>query len=134
MEEKERYKLESYNEAFCEIHDTELNEWYIRKDLVTNLLNQQDKRIKELEEFNQHLRERIGRQYDKIVALEKSYSVEKEFGDKMWLENKQLKLQLRKKHWLKSQCCDRNYREYTPVISYLVATNTATLLFKNFGE
>ena len=98
MEEKERYKLESYNEAFCEIHDTELNEWYIRKDLVTNLLNQQDKRIKELEEFNQHLRERIGRQYDKIVALEKSYSVEKEFGDKMWLENKQLKLQLRTKN------------------------------------
>ena len=61
-------------------------------------LKRQDKRIKELEEFNQHLRERIGRQYDKIVALEKSYNLEKEFGDKMRLENKQLKLQLRKKH------------------------------------
>lgn len=50
MEEKERYKLESYNEAFCQIHDTESGEWYLRKDLVTDLLNQQDKRIKELEE------------------------------------------------------------------------------------
>lgn len=50
MEEKERYKLESYHEAFCEIHDTESDEWYLRKDLVTDLLNQQDKQIKELEE------------------------------------------------------------------------------------
>lgn len=48
MEEK-RYKLESYNEAFCEIHDTEKDEWYIRKDLIVDLLNQQLKRIKELE-------------------------------------------------------------------------------------
>ncbi len=45
---EERYKLESYHEAFCEIHDTKLDEWYIRKDLVTNLLNQQDKEIKKL--------------------------------------------------------------------------------------
>ena len=49
MKEKERYKLESYHEAFCEIHDTKSDEWYLRKDLVTDLLNQQDKRIAELE-------------------------------------------------------------------------------------
>ena len=49
MEEKERYKLESYNEAFCQIHDTELDEWYLRKDLVKDLLNEQDQKIKELE-------------------------------------------------------------------------------------
>lgn len=49
MEEKERYKLESYNEAFCQIHDTESDEWYLRKDLVKDLLNQQDQKIKELE-------------------------------------------------------------------------------------
>lgn len=48
MEEK-RYRLESYNEAFCEIHDTKLDEWYLRKDLIVDLLNQQSKRIKELE-------------------------------------------------------------------------------------
>lgn len=48
-EEKGRYKLESYNEAFCEIHDTESDEWYKRRDLITDLLNQQDKQIKELE-------------------------------------------------------------------------------------
>lgn len=50
MEEKERYKLESYNEAFCQIHDTESNEWYLRKDLVKDLLNQQDQKIKELKQ------------------------------------------------------------------------------------
>ena len=49
MEEKERYKLESYNEAFCQIHDTESDEWYLRKDLVKDLLNQQDQKIKNLE-------------------------------------------------------------------------------------
>ena len=50
MEEKERYKLESYNEAFCQIHDTESDEWYLRKDLVKDLLNQQDKEIQQLKQ------------------------------------------------------------------------------------
>lgn len=50
MEEKERYKLESHNGTFCDFHDTERDEWYTRKDLVTDLLNQQDKRIKELQQ------------------------------------------------------------------------------------
>lgn len=58
MEEKERYKLESHNGTFCEFHDTETDEWYTRKDLVTDLLNQQDKRIKELEEENNFLEKR----------------------------------------------------------------------------
>ena len=65
MEEKERYKLESYNEAFCQIHDTESDEWYLRKDLVKDLLNQQDKHIKELEEENQQLK-----QSQKQLAIE----------------------------------------------------------------
>ena len=49
MEGKERYKLESHSGTFCDFHDTETDKWYTRKDLVTDLLNQQDKRIKELE-------------------------------------------------------------------------------------
>lgn len=52
MEEKERYKCESYNDTFSHIHDTQLDIWYVRKDLIADLLNQQDKRIKELEEEN----------------------------------------------------------------------------------
>lgn len=50
MDEKERYKSESYMDAFSEIHDTQLDIWYLRKDLIVELLNNQDKRIKELEE------------------------------------------------------------------------------------
>ena len=50
---------------------------FIDLAIIAITLNRQDKRIKELEEFNLHLQERIGRQYDEIVALEKSYSVEK---------------------------------------------------------
>lgn len=77
MEEKERYKLESYHEAFCEIHDTESDEWYIRKDLITDLLNQQDKRIKELEEQVEEYQQWA----DKEIT-------------KLYKENQQLKQQL----------------------------------------
>ena len=91
MEEKERYKLESYNEAFCQIHDTESGEWYLRKDLVTDLLNQQDKRIKELEEKYQDLKEDNDATTESLYAcrtyLDKNTS-------KMWeleKENQQLK-------------------------------------------
>ena len=55
MEEKERYKLESLNGTFSHIHDTELDEWFLNKQPITELLNQQDKRIKELEETNKVL-------------------------------------------------------------------------------
>lgn len=82
MKEKERYKLESYHEAFCQIHDTESNEWYLRKDLVTDLLNQQDARIKELEEA---LKKANTNNY-----LTDYYLIEK--------ENQQLKDQVKKNH------------------------------------
>lgn len=78
--EENRYKLESYNETFCEIHDTKKDEWYIRKDLVVDLLNKQDKQITELqkqleekEKYTYTGKEvgEIERKYDeKIKALE----------------------------------------------------------------
>lgn len=88
MEEKERYKLESYNEAFCQIHDTESGEWYLRKDLVTDLLNQQDKQIKELEEqaYPAYKREHKRRAYLENIEVPR---LEK--------ENEQLKQQLDEK-------------------------------------
>lgn len=91
MEEKERYKLESYHEAFCEIHDTEADEWYVRKDLVTDLLNQQDKRIKELEK--------------EIVELKRKYELSNfpigglvDTARKLEEENQQLKDQVKKSY------------------------------------
>lgn len=86
MEEKERYKLESYHEAFCEIHDTESDEWYLRKDLVTDLLNQQDKRIKELEEqtYPAYKREHKRRAYLENIEV-----------PRLKKENLQLKKQLK---------------------------------------
>lgn len=79
MEEK-RYKLESYNEAFCEIHDTEKDEWYIRKDLIADLLNQQDNRIKELEEENLQLKH-------KLAEKEKEIDEFKRIGEKCHLND-----------------------------------------------
>ncbi len=52
MEEKERYKLESPNGTFSHIHDTELDEWFLNRQPITELLNKQDKQIKALEEKN----------------------------------------------------------------------------------
>lgn len=102
MEEKERYYYKKIlrdcvmPEGLFEIKDREGNFYLIienKKDVdtITNLLNQQDKRIKELEEENQQLKDRIGKQFDRIQTLTKSYDVEKEFGDKVLLENQQLK-------------------------------------------
>ena len=83
MGEKERYKLESHNGTFCDFHDTETDKWYTRKDLVTDLLNQQDKRIKELEEENKNL----------IKALNGEIFI----NYKLPMENAQLKQQLAEK-------------------------------------
>ena len=68
MEEKDRYELESYNEAFCQIHDTESDEWYLRKDLVKELLNQQDKEIIKLREENQQLKQKLAEERKRVVG------------------------------------------------------------------
>lgn len=80
MEEKERYKLESYHEAFCEIHDTKSDEWYLRKDLVTDLLNQQSNRIKELEEENQQLKDQVKKSYQEGL-LQKQFDKDMEIQE-----------------------------------------------------
>lgn len=83
MGEKERYKLESHNGTFCDFHDTETDKWYTRKDLVTNLLNQQDKRIKELE--------------GKILIQLNNNADNVNFMENQRRENQQLKQQLAEK-------------------------------------
>lgn len=117
MEEKERYKLESYHEAFCEIHDTESDEWYLRKDLVTDLLNQQDKRIKELEEELVKQKEK----YDYLYDCYKKTSSE-DLQDKYRLaeENQQLKQQL---HDLPNQIVGE-IKNYINNHSYLIQVNS----------
>jgi peptidoglycan hydrolase CwlO-like protein len=84
MEEKERYKLESPNGTFSQIHDTKLDVWYLNRQPITELLNQQDKRIKELEEENKQLTEL----YDE---LNKRYCKQQDELDIVREENQQLK-------------------------------------------
>lgn len=92
MVEKERYKLESYLEAFCEIHDTESDEWYLRKDLVTDLLNRQDARIKELEKIRDKGNQKLEDFYnEKIDKLDSDYN--KHFNE-LIEENQQLEEKL----------------------------------------
>ena len=55
MEEKERYQLERPNGTFSEIHDTKLDVWYSNRQPITELLNKQDKHIKELKHNSQQL-------------------------------------------------------------------------------
>ena len=51
MEEKERYEIIVNKKNFIEIQDTESNaDTFITEDNIEDLLNQQDKRIKELQQ------------------------------------------------------------------------------------
>lgn len=60
-----------------------------------------DERIRDLENLysdykkeNQQLKERISNQFDRIQILTTTCDVEKEFGDKMFKENQQLKIKV----------------------------------------
>lgn len=118
MEEK-RYRLESYNEAFCEIHDTKLDEWYLRKDLIVDLLNQQLKRIKELEndivdykyissrgsellKINQNQEHQIAKLQEKVKKLEYDNGELTSLIDTMRYEDPKInKLKEDAEHWHK---------------------------------
>lgn len=91
MKEKERYYSLIDNNGNFELRDYENGSDIYSTFELDELLNQQDKRIKELEEESQQLKERISKQFDKIQTLTKTCDVEKEFGDKMALENRELK-------------------------------------------
>lgn len=53
--EGKRYKEDNYHDFMNAIKDMETGEWLIRKDLLLDRLNQQDKRIKVLEEENGYI-------------------------------------------------------------------------------
>ena len=64
--EENRFKLESYNDTFCEIHDIKTDEWYKRKDLIVDLLNQQDDKINELEDSLREANECLSQIYSHL--------------------------------------------------------------------
>lgn len=78
MEEKERYEL---TDTDC-ILDTERNivvsdvfDVIANADIITDLLNKQDKRIKELEQENQQLKQQLHELPKKIVGdIEKNFT------------------------------------------------------------
>lgn len=143
MEEKERYKLESYHEAFCEIHDTKSDEWYLRKDLITDLLNQQDARIKELEQesYPAYKREHQRRAYLENIEVPKLKERIKELEE----ENQQLKQQLQDlpKNILKdiqenfdwNQCCEiRKYYDQPYIwFNYDAFNDFLDTILKKYG-
>ena len=61
MEVKERYEWDKIEESYEWIRDTEMVNQPLYYDLktVAHLLNQQDKRIKELEKENQQLKQQL---------------------------------------------------------------------------
>lgn len=118
MEEKERYKLESHNGTFCEFHDTETDEWYARKDLVTDLLNKQNKRIKELEQENLFLKEQNQSLIDEEDLISKKMQ-EVGFDNIEDLCNSQKQLAISKLEKVKEFCeKNRNSDEYNYVVQY----------------
>lgn len=103
MKEKERY-IYTKIDGYYWIKDTETNENYCVNKSIVKLLNQQDKRIKELEEENGYII--FSDSYDEngIAIHEQKFvkykDIFKELVDenkKLKQENKQLK-QLQKQH------------------------------------
>ena len=68
MEEKERYEVIVNKKNFIEIQDTESTaDTFITEDNIEDLLNQQSKRIKELEQENKQLKQQLHELPKKIV-------------------------------------------------------------------
>ena len=91
MEEKERYQLERPNGTFSEIHDTKLDVWYSNRQPITELLNKQDKHIKELE-----AQEKFNFDYRDRCQLEEYQRWADKEITKLNNQNKQLKKQISK--------------------------------------
>ena len=71
MEEKERYEIHIYDDICVDLYDNgvldkSINDTYKLEDL----LNQQDKRIKELEQEKQQLKQQLAEQEKEIATLE----------------------------------------------------------------
>ena len=79
MEEKERYIIDRFNE---DIFDTK-KEYYPSNQTICEISNQQDKRIKKLEEENQQLKQELHDLPKKIVG-----EVEKKFTEYLPLKYK----------------------------------------------
>ena len=80
MEEKERYILEPVRECHVgnPIIDTQNNIKITNYSILCDLLNQQDKRIKELEQENQQLKQQLD-QHDKRIKEFEDFMKEEEF-------------------------------------------------------
>lgn len=87
MEEKERFEYIHNDEIGDGILDIKTNNEIYDIGQMSTLLNQQDKRIKELEEMNKKLDERGFRNFDAYMRCSKKYT-------KLLDENQQFKKQL----------------------------------------
>lgn len=83
-EERFLYIVDEYDPELTFIFDTNTEQKYFYLSPVCNLLNQQDKRIKELEEMNKKLDKRASRNFDAYMKCSKKYT-------KLLDENLQLK-------------------------------------------
>ena len=84
MEEKERYELTDTDCIFDTERDivvSDVCDVITNADIITDLLNQQDKRIKELEEENQQLKQQLAEKDKEIEQLKKFDDLNKTFFD-----------------------------------------------------
>ena len=95
MEEKERYEVISNKKNFIEIQDIESNvDTFITEDTIEDLLNQQSKRIKELEQENQQLKLQLAESKEENKKLVKALNGDIFINYKVPMENAKLKQQL----------------------------------------
>lgn len=109
MEEKERYEVHIYDDVCVDLYnngvlDKSINDTYN----LENLLNQQDTRIKDLEEENKELEIKLDKCGTELVNAESLVSY-------LENENRQLKQQLHELPKKIVEEVEKNFTEYLPL-------------------
>lgn len=106
MEEKERYEIHMYDDVCVDLYDNGVLDKYINDTYkLEELLNQQSKRIKELENENQQLKQQLHDLPKKIVG-----EIKKELYD-----------------------CGKTYLEDEPYIEICIIQGILNTILKKYG-
>ena len=129
MEEKERYIIDRFDE---DIFDTK-KEYYPSNQTILEIINKQDKRIKELEEENQQLKQQLAESESKRKSLEEKIKFLTEETEENFVDGQKYNQLVEKLEQLKEEliekkdleralsACNRQNDEFADMIKKLVS-------------
>lgn len=109
MEEKERYKYYTETNQIYDSEEDELYAYNLNNNKIISILNQQDKRIKELEEENKFLEKRN----EELTIDRRDFCLERNdlFEENQQLKQAQKQLAIEELKGLRDKVCDIGYDE-----------------------